>query len=251
MQFLVTVAFALAALQATPTFVASVRPNADSVLTFSGITTLAKGQLRGKAMTMKELVAAAYSIQHRDIVGGPAWFATARFDIEARAGDDAGEAQLRLMLQALLAERFKLRLHRESREGPVYALVVSAAGAKLKRSTGDDCKESVGLVTLVGRVVGKCGSAAGLATSLSSVLDRPVVDRTNLSETFVDVKLDWVPDETQFADWGPGAYARPVSDRSGPALFTAVQEQLGLRLESSRAPIAVVVIDAAERPTAN
>ena len=150
-------------------------------------------------MTVRQLVASAYRVQGREIAGGPDWIDSERYDIEARAGSDADEAQLRLMLQALLADRFRVRLHKETREGPAYALVVGPRGPMLKTSTDGNCP---GPITMVGRIFGKCGSAAQLAEALSRVMDRPVVDGTMLSVSFSDVRLDWVPDETQFADWG-------------------------------------------------
>jgi uncharacterized protein (TIGR03435 family) len=242
----------LLALQGRPAVfeVASVKLNTDSVLTLSGITSIANGRLSAKAMTVKELVASAYRVRGQAVIVGSGWLDSERYDIEARAANEAGEADLRLMLQALLADRFRLRLHKDSRDAAVYALRVSQRGPRLKAAV-PDCDAGPGLITLVGRIIGKCGSAGQLAESLSRIMDRPVVDQTGLSGAFADIKLDWVPDETQFADWGRGVYARPVSDPSGPSLFTAVQEQLGLRLEPTRAPIEVIVIDAAERPTSN
>jgi bla regulator protein blaR1 len=242
----------LVALQGRPAVfeVASVKPFTDSVLILSGITTISKGRLSATAITLKDLVASTYRVRGQAIIGGPEWASSERYNIEARAANEAGEAELRLMLQALLADRFRLRLHKDTRDGAVYALGVGRGGPKLK-AAGPDCDAGPGLITLVGRIIGKCGSAGQLAESLSRIMDRPVVDQTGRSGSFADVKLDWVPDETQYADFGRGVYARPVSDPSGPSLFTAIQEQLGLRLEPARAPIEVIVIESAERPTSN
>ena len=229
--------------------VASVKPTADAVLVLSGITTISNGRFSAKAMTVKELIARAYRVESREITGGPGWIESDRYDIEARAASGAaGEPQLRLMLQVLLAERFRVRLHRETREGPVYALVVAPGGPKMK-PVSDQCTEGPGLITLYGRLIGKCGSADKIAASLSLVMDRPVTDRTALTGSFGDIRLDWVPDDTQFPGWGRGL--KPVSDPAGASLFTAIQEQLGLRLEPARGPVEIIVIDAAERPAAN
>jgi uncharacterized protein (TIGR03435 family) len=229
--------------------VASVKRNADARLVFSGITTISNGRVSAKAMTVKELIAGAYRVELREITGGPAWVDSERYDIEARASDTASDPQLRLMLQTLLMERFRVRLHRETREGPVYALVVAPGGPKMKPFSGE-CVEEPGLITLYGRLIGKCGSADKIAASLSRVvMDRPVVDRTALTGSFGDIRLDWVPDDTQFPGWGRGL--KPVSDPAGASLFTSIQEQLGLRLEPARGPVAIIVIDAAERPPAN
>ena len=240
---------AFAAQAAAPAFeVASVKPNTDAPLVFSGITAISNGRLSATAMTVKELIAGAYRMEVREITGGPGWIESDRYDIEARASDAAGEPQLRLMLQTLLAERFRVRLHRETREGPVYALVVAPGGPKMKAFSGE-CGDGPGLITLYGRLIGKCGSPDKIAASLSRVMDRPVIDRTALTGSFGDIRLDWVPDDTQFPGWGRGL--KPVSDPAGASLFTAIQEQLGLRLEPARGPVEIVVIDAAERPAAN
>ena len=249
-QLLAGAVLAFAAQAGAPAFeVASVKPNADAVLVLSGITTISNGRFSAKAMTVKELIARAYRVESREITGGPGWIESDRYDIEARAASDAAsEPQLRLMLQVLLAERFRVRLHRETREGPVYALVVAPGGPKMKPFS-DQCTEGPGLITLYGRLIGKCGSADKIAASLSLVMDRPVTDRTALTGSFGDIRLDWVPDDTQFPGWGRGL--KPVSDPAGASLFTAIQEQLGLRLEPARGPVEIIVIDAAERPAAN
>jgi uncharacterized protein (TIGR03435 family) len=248
-QLLAAAALAVAAQGGAPAFeVASVKPNADAVLVFSGITTISNGRLSARAMTVKELIAGAYRVQSRQITGGPAWVDSERYDIEARASDAVGEPQLRLMLQTLLADRFRVRVRRETRDGPVYALVVAPDGPKMKPSSGE-CTEGPGLVTLYGRLIGKCGSADKIAASLSLVMDRPVIDRTALAGSFADIRLDWVPDDTQFPGWGRGL--KPVSDPAGASLFTAIQEELGLRLEPARGTIEITIIDAAERPAAN
>ncbi|MGH9242196.1 MAG: TIGR03435 family protein, partial [Vicinamibacterales bacterium] len=240
---------AFAAQADAPAFeVASVKPNADAPLVFSGITAIANGRVSAKAMTVKELIAGAYRVELREIAGGPAWIDSERYDIEARASDAAPEPQLRLMLQALLAERFRVRLHRDTREGLVYALVVAPGGPKMKPFSGE-CGDGPGLITLYGRLIGKCGSPDTIAASLSRVMDRPVIDRTALTGSFGDIRLDWVPDDAQFPGWGRGL--KPVSDPSGASLFTAIQEQLGLRLEAARGPVEIIVIDAVERPAAN
>src|SRR5688572_1794779 len=153
-----TVVAVLLAFQAGPPVfeVASVKPFTDSVLIMSGITTISKGRVTAKAMTLKELVASIYRVRGQAVIGGPEWVESERYDIEARAANEAGEAELRLMLQALLADRFRLRLHKDTRDGAVYALGVGRGGPKLK-AAGPDCDAGPGLITLVGRIIGKCG----------------------------------------------------------------------------------------------
>jgi uncharacterized protein (TIGR03435 family) len=106
-------------------------------------------------------------------------------------------------------------------------------------------------MTLVGRMMAPHVLMSELAASLSRIMDRPVVDQTGQTGYFAGLKLDWVPDETQYAGCGPGVWAKPVSDTKGPALVTALREQLGLRFESTKAPIKIIVIESASRPTPN
>jgi uncharacterized protein (TIGR03435 family) len=150
------------------------------------------------------------------------------------------------MLQTLLAERFQLRVHTELRELPIYVLTIARGGEKLKKLE-EQCTPGPngfcgGYVTRVGQITGQKASMTQLADTLSAIMDRPVIDKTGLMALFNDVRLEWTPDETQYKTWGTGAYARPVSDSSGPSIFTAVQEQLGLKLESTRATVEVLVI---------
>ena len=200
------------------------------------------------------------------------------FDIEAKAGGNVTRDQINLMLQSLLADRFKLAAHQETRPLPVYALVLSKAGktGPQLQSHGDDSKcadVSGGLppppvpgagapkVPCGGFIMG--GSPAGfhmggqkitmmdLTRTLSNFVDRVVVDRTGLSGTF-DLSIDFAPQQAPpgFTP-GPGADAG-AADPSGPvSIFTAVQEQLGLKLEPQTGPVDVLVIDHVERPSEN
>jgi uncharacterized protein (TIGR03435 family) len=142
------------------------------------------------------------------------------------------------MLWALLADRFQVKVHREMRESPVYVLVTAKRGPKLKESD----REAMSRLTLAGgrtiRITTIKGSVEQLAGHLSGDLGRPVVDRTGLTGSY-DHKLEWASD---------GGVA---GDSNGPSIFSVVQEQLGLRLESTKAPIETVVIDRVEKPTEN
>ena len=198
------------------------------------------------------------------LVNAPDWIETARFDIEAKADreysarEDAPAPELLAMLRNLLADRFKLVVHRELREMPAYALVNAKTdgtlGPQMRRSE-IDCEAEAArafaakrggappgqkpivrcrISTNAGRIVGTGTTITELMRRLSAPLGRPVVDRTGLSGSF-DLELQWSPDQT--------------ADTPGPSLFTAIQEQLGLKLESQRAPVEVLVIDRLERPT--
>jgi uncharacterized protein (TIGR03435 family) len=138
------------------------------------------------------------------------------------------------MLQNMLADRFKLKLHRETKELPVYVLVVGKNGLKLRESTpGTPSQISMSASHIIGHAV----PMQALADHLSNAalqLDRPVIDQTKLVGTY-DFTLEWTPDTV------------PLGDASAPSLFTAVQEQLGLKLESRKAPVEIIVVDSAEK----
>jgi uncharacterized protein (TIGR03435 family) len=245
-----------AAQEAVPAFeVASVRANTDSVLIYSGVTTQPGGRLSAKATTLKDLVAFAYAVELREVEGTADWMSAERFDIEARGPENATPAQFQPMMRRLLTERFSLRIQQTSKEVNAYALVVARGGVRLKASEPGACAPPqppcVGPITLVGRMMGPHVLLSEIATALSRIMDRPVVDRTGQGGHFAGLKLEWAPDDSQYAAWGPSVWARPVSDPKGPALATALQEQLGLRFESTKASITVIVIKSAARPSSN
>jgi uncharacterized protein (TIGR03435 family) len=179
--------------------------------------------------------------------GGPDWLATERFDIEAVTDRPATKEQMTLMLRSLLAERFKLKMHRETRELRVYALTVGKNGPKLTRAKED---EREALMQRPKEGPGRTGeelvvqktSIARFTEYLSRQLDQPVIDRTGLQGDF-SFTLNWVPDVNP-----------PVEriDAFGPAGIAAIEETLGLKLESVRSDIGIWVVDAVERtPTPN
>jgi uncharacterized protein (TIGR03435 family) len=251
------------------------------------------GRFTAANISLKMLIHLAYGVTDSQISGGPGWLNSEKFDIEAKADDSSiaepwklSEEQRKLaqdrskrMLQALLADRFKLTLHRETKELPVYALVVAKNGPKLQAATADelappDPKEAHvrldspkgpmpkgrGLLMRPGQLSGTAAPIAILAETLSNQpeLGRTVLDKTGL-QGYYDFTLKWTPDERQgqmFRGPGDGAKEGPGSDSapppdSGPSLFTAIQEQLGLKLESQKGPVEILIIDGAERPSEN
>jgi uncharacterized protein (TIGR03435 family) len=181
----------------------------------------------------------AFNVRDFQISGGPGWTGSDRYDVVAKPEGGAREQQIKQMLQTLLTDRFQLRFHRETREGAVYALLVGKDGSKLQPAPQSDTSgitsgrnRTTGLSTLKG----ERSSLDEIAANLSAQLERPVFDKTGLTGKF-DFELSWVPDQTPTV--------------SGPSLFTAVQEQLGLRLESQRGPIEIFVIDQVSRPPEN
>jgi uncharacterized protein (TIGR03435 family) len=202
--------------------------------------------------TLKLLIAAAYNLNSKAISGGPAWADSERFDIMAVT---PGEVQpthdeQMAMLRNLLAERFKLTFHREQKDFSVYDLEVTKGGPKLKPAVEppDALPQTIGTVT-----PGKVHMPARNVTMgdfcsvlQRAIVDRPVVDKTGLAGRF-DFDLDWAPDQSEF-----GGDVKAAPDTApAPPLFTAMQQELGLKLEATRGPIAAFVIDGVEKPSAN
>jgi uncharacterized protein (TIGR03435 family) len=190
----------------------------------------------------------AYWIHPTQVLGATGWMDSDKFDVVAKPeGDQVPEDQLRKMLQTLLADRLQLKFHHEMKELQAYAFVVGKTGSKMKARTPGDGGPGFRLVFQGARLPGRNASIAQLAFVLQAiVLDRPVIDKTGLTGNF-DFDLSWMPNETQFGGKG----ATMAADPDSPDIFTAVQEQLGLRLEAQRDPVDVLVIDRAEKPSAN
>ena len=230
--------------------VASVKVN-RSGLSNSGSTTRAGGGYVGTNLTLHQLVTEAYRLRPFQVIGGPGWIKIDRFDINARAPEGA-TGRPDPMLRTLLADRFKVRVHTETKEQQVYALVLARAdrrlGPKLTPTTkecgaaGASCGMNVNTGTTAATLSGVAQPLTRLATALSGfAVDTIVVDRTGLNGNF-DMELQWTPDVIRSA-----AAGTPAGD--GPSLFTALQEQFGLKLESARGPVTYLVIDSAELPT--
>jgi bla regulator protein BlaR1 len=248
--------------------VAAIKPN-NSGANLLGIRVVPGGGLRAVNATLRSLISEAYQVRDFELSGGPAWLGSARYDIEAKGQVESGSQQqtglqVMKMLQALLADRFQLRIHRETKEMPVYGLLVAKNGPKLEASREVCFDPTAGIPqppTLPGQSPSRpcggfnnssnqmLGASVGMsrfAANLSRFIGRTVVDRTGLKGTY-DIALRWTPDEGQA--WLPTGPLPP--DDSQPSIFTAVQEQLGLRLESQRGPVEVLVIDGAEKPSEN
>jgi uncharacterized protein (TIGR03435 family) len=245
-----------------PTFdefeVATVRPTPPDWSGGRFIRMQSAHQFVARNHALKTLIAAAYNLSPRAISLGPAWIDSDHYDILAKA---PGEVRPNLneqmsMLRRLLADRFKLTFHREQKELSIYALTVAKNGLKLKESTVSPDASPEGpppLIFVVSpqlvRLPGHNATMAELASVMQrAALDRPVIDKTGISGRY-DFDLEWTPDETQFG----GALGKPPStdDEAKPYLFAAIQQQLGLRLEATKGMVEVLVVDGAERPTAN
>jgi uncharacterized protein (TIGR03435 family) len=271
-----------AATTPAPTFeVVSIKPNHGAGGNMT-IRMAPGGRFTAENVPVKLILEQAYGVKDSQILGAPGWIDSERYDVEAKPEDSSADekqkpgpekesAQLRLMLQSMLADRFKLTLHHETKELPVYALVVAKNGPKL-HETADTPGDSTppgpmgpsGGPPLKGRMMingrGELTvngvALARFADVLSRQIGHIVVDKTGLKGNY-DFTLKWTPDEGQMpggpggGPGGPPRDAAPPPDASGPSIFTALQEQLGLKLESQKGPVDTLVIDHVERPSEN
>jgi len=180
--------------------------------------------------SLQALIWFAYGIEDYRISGGPKWLATDKFDVVY----EPSGPQAKLMLRTLLAERFKLAVHTETRQMPVYSMVIAKSGPKMEKAD-----KPAGSGGGPGTIRGTMEMSTLASNYLSSTLGRRVIDQTGLTGAYT-LSLKWTPDD------GPA-----TGDNSAPSLFTAIQEQLGLRLESTKGPVEVFVIDHAEKPSEN
>jgi len=234
--------------------VATIKPSSPDAQG-SSMTAGAGGVVTVTNATLKMLLTTAYDVRDFQISGGPGWITSGRFDIVGRPERTAGAAALpaspksmtddqlqtavRLMrerLQSLLADRFQLQVHRETRDAPIYALLVAKNGPKMQTAPEGRTGQR-GINVERGRLTAMSAPLAILVNWLSNQTGRPVIDKTGLAQKF-DFKLEWQPDLSD-------------ADQTGPSIFTAIQEQLGLRLESQRGPVDIIVIDRAEKPSEN
>jgi uncharacterized protein (TIGR03435 family) len=251
---------------------ASVKPNTSG----SGLVRLSipPGRLSGVNVTLRMLLRSAYGLPDFRMSGGPGWMDADRFDVEATAGGSATLDQIHAMTKSLLEDRFKLKSHIDTREQPIYVLVPARRDGKLGdkiHQSGDECLPMMPLagappappppagpavggvrqcpsMLALGGISGRQLPIARLVGTLSQYIGREIVDKTNLAGTF-DFDLQWTPD--QIPGGGRGLIPVAPFDPNGPSLFTALQEQLGLRLDSSRGPVDVLVIDGVEKPSSD
>jgi uncharacterized protein (TIGR03435 family) len=224
--------------------VASIKPSPDPPGSQAGILE-SKGRISAKNVTLKRCVRGAYGIEESQIMGGPKWVNEDRYYIEAKAAAPAGDHDLMLMLQTLLADRFKLALHREQRVVSGYKLVLGKGGLKAKVSAPD--RGSTG-TSRPGRIDAEGYTMAQFAMKLSQALHQTVLDATGVTGKF-DLTLEWTPDDMEAKP--PSGDQRAGNAPEAPTIFTAIQEQLGLKLESGKISAEVLVIDSAEKPSEN
>ena len=244
--------------------VASLKATPPGAMGYS-IIPLPGGRFQARNINLKRLIAVAYSVTDFQIFGSNInWIESQRYDLDAKASGPAALPQLRLMLRSLLNDRFSLKIHRETREMPIFSLLPAKSGAPggpgLVESPEGDCAASAtdqpalpngtpcGVVNLGrGSIKGQRGRISQLADRLSTLLERTVVDKTGLTGIY-NIAVTWIPDpdlERQSAD------AKSVPDPSSPSLFSALQQQLGLKLLPGKGPVEVIVVDSAEKAAAN
>lgn len=190
------------------------------------------GRLSVLTGTVRDLVKVAFNLRNDQVTGGPGWASTDAFDINAKAAEPLDYPRLRLMLRPLLAERFAMVYHFHKRTLPVYVLVVKKSGAGLKEVP----EPGFGVGGGKGRLRGLGASMASLAAVLSDQLGRVVLDQTGLKGNY-NFTLEFAPDD--------------APDTASASVFTAIQEQLGLKLKPRRAPVDVLVIDRVQKPSEN
>jgi uncharacterized protein (TIGR03435 family) len=232
--------------------VATIKPVDHDAKMGRYITMQGTNRFVGKDYTLKLLIAAAYNLNPKEVSGGAAWIDSDYFDIAAVTPGEVRPTrdEQMSMLRNLLADRFKLTFHREEKEFSIYELEVAKGGPKLKPSTAapDEPAQLISTVYPQRMVLPARNATMGELAALMqrAMLDRPVVDKTGLSGRY-DFDLEWAPDETQFGGEIPVASA----DAPNPPLFTAIQQQIGLKLEATRGPVETIVVDRADRPSAN
>jgi len=204
-------------------------------------------------ISLRVLIQVAYRVKDDQVVGGPGWMSSDLFDMNAKAEKPSSAEELHVMLQNLLADRFQLRFHRETKELPVYLLAVDKNGSKLTaheaQSAGDPwIDQSVDRILHV-KMSAKFAPMEYFAWRLGQLVDRPVVDQTGLKGGY-DFELSFTRDLPPGFNENTRLNGEPL-DTSGPTLFEALRQQLGLKLEAQKAPVGIMVIDHAEKPSEN
>lgn len=243
---------------ADPTFdVATIKPNESGVANIQ-MFRFGQDDFETRNSSLVDLIARAYGVQTKQITGGPEWMSHDRYDIKARPDIEGvpNPTQVRSLVRKLLADRFKLTVHKDKKEMSAYVLTVVKTGSKLKGTEFNGPGMSFGFVpkptglTLLMRN----GTMSDLSETLQSmVLDRPLVNDTGLTDHY-DFALTFMPDDSQFSGHPPvlnGQAPKPDAADAAPSLFEAIQQQLGLKLGPQKTTVDVIAIDHVEKPSAN
>jgi uncharacterized protein (TIGR03435 family) len=243
------------AADADPSFdVATIKPNDSGATSMQGLFINGRNFIT-RASSLEDLISFAYDVQAKQIVGAPDWINKDRYDIAAVPDQEGAPnpKQVKIMIQKLLADRFKLTFHHDKRELSAYVLTIGSAGQKLTptQSTGTlpglgMMPKPEGLMLMVTN--GTIPDFTGFLQTL--VLDRPVVDQTALSGKF-DFHFTFTPDDSEFNGHPPHLSTKTDSTEAAPDIFQAIQQQLGLKLTAEKTPVDVLSIDHVEKPSAN
>jgi uncharacterized protein (TIGR03435 family) len=242
--------------QPTAFEVVSIKPNASNDNRIM-IRMAPGGTFTANGATLKILISQAFNIRDFQITGGPGWIGSDRYDINAKGPEGMPDRVppdvLRPMLKSLIEDRFQLKYHMESKELPVFVLTQAKGGHKMTvveevapapGTGGGPGRPPQRVMIGRGGFTGESVPIAFLVQQLSQVLGRTVIDKTGLPGTY-KIDLQWTPEP------GPGSEAGAGADNSGPTIFTALQEKLGLKLDSQKGPVDILVIDSVAKPTEN
>lgn len=230
--------FAFASILAAQSFdVVSIRPNTTGAGRSSERTN--SGHVMAENITPSSMIQQAFGVRASQIEGAPGWIETDKYDLQATTGTtkDLNDVELRPYWESLLSTRFRMKYRRETKEMQIYSLGVAKGGPKLTENTsGGDTSTNISNNAQRSSVTSTHISMPNFAALLGKRLDRNVLDKTGLTGSY-DVKLEWSPDLSE--------------DTGSASIFTALQDQLGLKLESGKGPVEIIVIDSLERPTEN
>jgi uncharacterized protein (TIGR03435 family) len=248
--------------------VASIKPAASGGGPFAfAYFSLKRGRFDIENMPLQTMIQVAFQVQGYQITGGPGWISSDLYEVTARSEGNPTTEQTRAMVQTLLADRFKLVLHRETKELPIYNLVAAKNGLKLQRSKDGDCvvlTPDMPRPGLAGAPSKPCGLNGGrgipelrgervtmaqLTPRLSLILGHAVIDKTGFTGAF-NIHLRWTPDEAIDGPLSP-RFGGAAPDPDGPSIFTAFRDDLGLILQPAKGPVEILVIDHIERPSEN
>ena len=236
---------------AAPAFdVASIKPS-DPADRRMYVDATSGGKLTARNVSLTWLVQFAYQLESYQLSGGPGWMQTSRYDVTARAADStAATDQIRRVTQALLADRFALKVHTESKDLPIYRLIIAAKpGKELHKATACAAPECPAFDMLIGgQITARGVTMEDFAHAMTDLTSRPVRNQTALAGQY-DFRLSWTPDDATPGAVGPRG--SPAPDQTLASVFTALTEQLGLKLQSDKGPVDVYVIDHAEKPSEN
>ncbi len=230
----------------------SIKPSAPDAR--GGGYNLSPGRLNAKNQSLRDLVEFGWDLQDYQVSGGPSWVESERYEVLATFPPGTSGADRARMMQAMLADRFGLAIRQDSKDVSGYALVTAKNGPKLHPPGNEEPGMMLGRSRATGQrtLTATSQTIGNLASLLSGIMKRPVEDRTEIQGKF-DFSMAWTPDAV---DGGTGATGgkvlpAPENNEPGPTIFTALQEALGLRLETAKVNVPIMVIEKAERPTAN